>query len=502
MRPKRLEGQRETMLVEISGRLLARNTLLNFVGQAVPLLVRGKQNVIKAGIQARQRVQDIVEIVLGKKGQGSLRAHLARSTAGTFALKVASTGFGFLTSLLLARLLGAAGYGVYAYAMSIVALLVIPATFGLPQLLIRNLASYRTRSEWNLMRGLLRWSNWSVLVASVAIALLMAIAIELMSERFQPQTAATFRIALLSLPLMSLSQIRQTALQGLNHIVEGQLPEALIRPVLFIALVGGAYFFFRWKVSASLAMGMQVIAAGVTFLIGTMILRRHLPAPVKEASPSYEVRAWMRSALPLLFIGGVSVINQYASILILGALKGAADVGIYKVATQMAALIPLMLVVVNTAIGPTISSLYTKGDMNQLQRVVTRSARLALLFSLPVVLAFAVFGKWLLLLFGSEFPRGTVALAILSIGQLVNVAAGSVGLLLIMTGHENDTLRGLVGAAVINVTLSVLLIPICGLEGAAVASAVSTATWNILLTIQVYRNLGIYPSALGFSRRQ
>lgn len=455
-----------------------------------------KQNVIKAGIQARQRVQDIVELTLGKKGQGSLRAHLVRSTGGTFALKVASTGLGFLTSLLLARLLGAAGYGVYAYAMSIVALLVIPATLGLPQLLIRNLASYHTRSEWNLMRGLLRWSNWSVLAASVALALLMAIAIELMSKRFQPQTVATFRIALLALPLMSLSQIRQTALQGLNHIVEGQLPEALIRPVLFIALVGGAYFLLGWKVSAPSAMGMQVVAAGVAFLIGTIILQRNLPASVKEATPSYEVRAWMRSALPLLFIGGVSVINQYANILILGALKGATDVGIYKVATQVTALISLMLIVVNTAIGPTISSLYTKGDMKQLQRVVTRSARLALLFSLPLVLAFVVFGKWFLLLFGPEFPRGTAALAILSLGQLVNVAAGSVGLLLIMTGHENDTLQGLIIAAMVNVVFSALLIPFCDVEGAAIAASASLVIWNVLLLLRVKTRLGIDPTAV------
>lgn len=447
--------------------------------------------------QVRRYIKETAQALLGRGAQSSLRVHLARSTAGTFALKVASTGLGFLTSLFLARLLGAAGYGVYAYAMSIVALLLIPATLGLPRLLIRNISVYRTRSSWSLLRGLLRWSNWTALTASVALALLGALVVKVFSNRFQPQTVATLWIAMMALPLMALSQIRQAALQGLNRIMEGQLPEALIRPFLFIVLIGGTYFLIGQKVNAPSAMEMQLVACGVAFLAGTVLLRRYLPAPVKESSPSYEIRAWMRSALPLLFIGGVSVVNQYTDILMLGALKGAADVGIYRVAMRGAMLIPFMLDAVNMAIGPAISSLYTKGDMKRLQRVVTKSARLALLFSLPLVLTFVLLGRWLLLIFGPEFQKGATALAILSTGQLVNVAAGSVGLILIMTGHEDDTFKGLVVAAVANVVLNASLIPIWGIEGAAVASAVSTIIWNILLGIRVYRRLGVNSTALG-----
>jgi len=107
------------------------------------------------------------------------------------------------------------------------------------------------------------------------------------------------------------------------------------------------------------------------------------------------------------------------------------------------------------------------------------SSRLALLFSLPLVLTFVLFGRWFLLMFGPEFQRESTALAILRMGQFVSVAAGSVGLILIMTSHEDDTFKGLLVVAIANVILNGFLISICGIEGAAVASATSTIIWNI-----------------------
>ncbi|MDQ3564372.1 MAG: polysaccharide biosynthesis C-terminal domain-containing protein [Pseudomonadota bacterium] len=94
------------------------------------------------------------------------------------------------------------------------------------------------------------------------------------------------------------------------------------------------------------------------------------------------------------------------------------------------------------------------------------SARVVLLVSLPVALSMIIFGRWILLtVFGLEFVSGATALAILSAAQIVNAAMGSVGLLLIMTGHERDTATGVGIAAAVNVTLNVLLIPVWGLKG-------------------------------------
>ena len=101
-----------------------------------------------------------------------------------------------------------------------------------------------------------------------------------------------------------------------------------------------------------------------------------------------------------------------------------------------------------------------------------------------------IFGRWVLSMFGEAFESGHIALTILCLGQIVNVEVGAVALVLNMTGHARDAAQGIVLAALLNIALSVLLIPILGLEGAAIASSISLAGCAILLSIRVHQRLG------------
>lgn len=421
-----------------------------------------------------------------------------KGASGTFALKVAGTGLSFVISVLLARLLGARGYGTYTYALAWIGLLSVPAIMGLDKLLIREVAAYQVRSARGLTRGLLRRSNQAVLLISLLIALGAAIVswflIDL-TNNFQLLLA--FWISLLLLPLTALTRIRQAAMQGLRYVVSAQVPEMLLRPVLFIALIGGAYLLIGSRLNAPWIMALQAAAAGVAFLVGAVLLGRALPATVKTAPPDYKTKYWFYSALPLLLVGGMQVINAQTDMVMLGSIKGVEAAGVYRVATRGADLIAFVLVSVNTALAPTIATLYTAGEMQRLQRIVTRSTRVVFLLSLPLALGLIAFGNWFLLIFGQGFLQGDIALTVLSVGQLFNASMGSVGILLIMTGYERDAAMGVGVSALLNVALNALLIPPLGLEGAAVATATSIIVWNLLLAIWVYRRLGIHTTALG-----
>ncbi|MGB3633069.1 MAG: polysaccharide biosynthesis C-terminal domain-containing protein, partial [Rubrobacteraceae bacterium] len=137
------------------------------------------------------------------------------------------------------------------------------------------------------------------------------------------------------------------------------------------------------------------------------------------------------------------------------------------------------------------------GDMRRMQRMITKSVRLVLVSSLLIAFTLITFRDFFLGLFGSEFTQGGAVLTILSIGLVVNAATGSVGTLLIMTNHERDVVLGLAIGALTNIILCFALIPGWGAEGAAIATAVSTGLWNILLAVFVYRRLGIHATALG-----
>ena len=183
----------------------------------------------------------------------------------------------------------------------------------------------------------------------------------------------------------------------------------------------------------------------------------------------------------------------------LGAWIGPAEAGIYAAATRISAFVALTLVAINAIAAPMISQLHTAQRMTALQRVLTLTARVNLAFALVVATVLVVVGDWILGLFGTEFARGNSALVILVGGQLFNALAGSVGILMAMTGREQQAARIMVLGVVVNIALNAILIPLWGLVGAATATATTMVLWNLLMYLDARRALNMDAAGRGTS---
>ena len=122
-----------------------------------------------------------------------------------------------------------------------------------------------------------------------------------------------------------------------------------------------------------------------------------------------------------------------------------------------------------------------------------------MVIGLPAAMLLIAFGDRLLAVFGAEFTRARTALTILVLGQIANVAAGHVGVLMTMTGHEKRVAATVSAAAGCNVILNFLLIPRFGIEGAAAATAISLILWNAFTLCWVIKHLRINPTIFGRS---
>lgn len=435
-------------------------------------------------------------------GGSSLRRQLVGAAAGSLVLSMSAKALTLMSSILLARWLGAKGFGVYASALAVLLVLGVPTTLGLPTLVVRLLASYRVHQQWGLMRGLLRRVNLLVLLLSALFAALGTFVVWVLGHRVASPYAHALLWALVLLPLTALDALRSAALRGLHHIVLGQLPEKLVMPGLFVALLA------TWS-SAGLvltppaAMALRFASVAVAFAFGGWLLLQRLPGELHLAEPRYDPATWLRAAGPLLFLGGMSIINTQADVLMLAAIRGAESAGVYQAAARGAELVAFSLVVVNTAIQPTISRLYAAGEMQRLQQVVSTAARASLAMALPVAVVLALFAQPILkLAFGDEFERGALCLAILCTAQVINAGAGPVGQILNMTGHERDTVIGMAIGAFTNIVLNLVLIPIWGIEGAALATGIGLGVWNLVLVVTVRRRTGINSTLFGRSKRR
>jgi O-antigen/teichoic acid export membrane protein len=428
--------------------------------------------------------------------------HVGREALWSLGLKVTYAGLTLLATMLLVRLLGAVGYGVYAYIFALITVLSIPSQFGLPPLVIRETAKGMVRADAALVRGIWVWAGRFVVVTSLGLALLAGLAVWFWQERFSGAYLGTFGWALLLVPLVALGNLRGAALRGLHRVVQGQLPENLLQPGVLVLLLGGA-LLVGLSFSPAQAMALQAAAAAVAFGAGAGLLLRATPAEVRRAYPRFEGRLWLQSVLPLAFIGGMQLINTNASIVILGFFVPAEQIGIYRVAVQASILASFGLQAINMVVAPRFASLYDRREMERLQHLATFSARAVLAFNLLVTAGAVLLGRWFLgLFFGVDFVAAYMPLMILLIGQFVNSATGSLVFLLNMTGHERETARGRFVSAALNVLLNLLLVPLWGIIGAAVATAAGLVTWNALLWWAVRKRLGINSLAFNFGWRR
>jgi O-antigen/teichoic acid export membrane protein len=429
-------------------------------------------------------------------------AALLRSASGILLINIASTLLILLGSLVLARLLTVPEYGIYAFVVAFGLVLAVPAILGIDVLLVREVAVFEGRQSWGSLKGLIRLASAAVLCMSIALSLaVMVVSYAVVGE--QRSLLLSLWIGLIALPLVAIGRVNQAALMGLSQVVSAQVPESLLRPALFLGLVIVTAGALDSGLDATWAVALHVASAALGTLATILLLRRAIPRAVHGVRAEYQPRTWLIGSFQLALMSGAAIINAQTGVLILGALRGPEETGLYAVATRGAIFIAFGLYAVNTALRPAIARLWAEGRILELQRVVTLSSRAVFLFSLPISVAFIIAGTPIIeFLFGSQYTDAGSALAILSIGQLANAAFGSAGTLLTMTGHQKQAAAGIGAGALVNVALCWLLVPVWGLQGAAVAATVSVILWNVLLAWVAHRKLGIDSTALGgFSAR-
>lgn len=420
----------------------------------------------------------------------------ARGASATFVLRVFDAGVTVLLTLVLARVMGAAGFGVFSYALAWAALLGVPAMLGLEQLLVRAVAAAEARRDPGSVRGIIDWSVRTTLVVSIACAVLGGALVAFVIG-IPAGGDLAFWVGMALVPLTALVRAVASILRGLEHVIAGFLPELAVMPVLTLILVAGGVFVVGPAFDPVAGVGAHVLAAVAATIAALWLLRAMVPGHIRSAQPVTHAREWLAAALPLLFISGAHVINRQTDVIMLGALAGVEAAGVYAVAARGVQLITFVTYAVGAPLAPRLAALHATGDTAGLQRVSTASARVVLGFSAPLVLFFIVFGAFLLGLFGEEFTAGAPALTVLALGQLAAAAAGPAGILLLMTHHERAAAVGTAIAAVANVALNALLIPPYGLLGSAVATALATTLGGAIHIWMVHRRLGINSTALG-----
>jgi len=439
--------------------------------------------------------------VLSKFGidiRGVETVRFAKSVSASGAIQAVTMGLSVLTSILLARLLGTEGLGFYSAAFALLTIVLVLTNMSVPNGLVRLLPDYLALGKLKLARGCITWAYMHVTIASFMFGGLVAVVI-LQGGWIDRRSEATYLVALAMLPVLGIIAVQRGILQGFERTIPSQVPDALVRPGAF-ALILFAWFMVgnNRTNSPALAMAVQLAVLILAVIAGAVLIRRFTPHFSWKAAGQYELKRWYGLCVSLTTGGLATVTMAQCALVILPMFVELTDVGLFRVALSISALMALPLGVVNVPLPPAIARLHATGQKTELQKLVTTSARMSFMACLAIAVIVVVAGETVLrLLYGAEFVPAYPILIILIVGQLLNVAVGSAGFILVMTGYELDNSRGLVIAAVCQVLFTFALAPVYGTIGVAVATTAGIIIQNLILLYAVIQRTGIDPTPIG-----
>jgi O-antigen/teichoic acid export membrane protein len=377
--------------------------------------------------------------------------------------------------------LGKHGFGDYTAVMSFVALFAVATDPGLTTLAVRDVAQDLPRLPRYVGNILSLRIGLSVLTIAACVALSTVFAqslgfngtvrlgiiiwsLALLPNAITTTTSivfqATERMATLSL-LMTLTALLTAALGSLSLLLGGRL----IVYLLVIALVN----------------------TGISVAAVILARRRTMVRPLLDVDwwPSL-----LRIALPFATLTLLNVLYSRADTLLVIAIKGSGDAGLYGVAYRLVdTLLALAISPINAAILPAFNRI-AAGSRAELHRLVVSGIRIMLAISVPVAVAASAYPHVLLLVFKPEYREAAAALQWLAWSFPCFMVLAILYNALYAINRADEVARTFGVALVFNVALNLLLIPRYSYVASAALTTASEALNVALVGWAVYRHVG------------
>lgn len=408
-------------------------------------------------------------------------------------IQISSVFITYLLQVLLARWMGRIEYGIYEYVTAWTLFLSLPAGLGLPRTTVRLIAEYKVKQDLGSLHGLVQGSWLLILMGSLSLTA-MVVGIVLSINYYREFIyAIPLLVGIWMLPLQALMTLYKGVATALEKIALAYIPSDILYPILVLA--GG---FILWRDDDSLnSLPLMILAEVILFVIATVqffLVRSKFNQEFEPTTPTYAYREWVELSLILLIQQSFFIILDQSDILMVGSLIGPESAGIYNAAVKTAQWPGLALLTLNIVAAPRFASFYAQRNITGLQNLVSQANLWILIPTVIISLYLLLFTQSVLSVFGSDFSMADWTLKVLVIGRMVDALCGSVGSLMVMTGHQNQSLPVYGCCALINIVLNVIAIPLFGMVGAAIATTITLITWNIWLSVLVVKYVNVNPS--------
>ncbi len=358
-----------------------------------------------------------------------------------------------------ARVLDAAGYGVFSYAITLAGFVSLFLDPGINSILVRETAKAPEEERMKVFS--------TTLVIKAALVAFGVLVIIFIAPFFSTLPGA---VALLPLVAFILSfdtfRVFFTSLMDAREHMEW---DAAVNIITNAAITIFGFWFLAVRPNAAAFAWSYAIGTGIGTVAALIIVFPYLMKSLSRFSAELVIPI-LKAAWPFAVIGALGVLLTNTDILIISWMRSAADVGVYSAVIRIVQVLYIIPGIIQAATLPAFSRL-AKNNNERFRSAFEHTLGFIFLASIPLALGGVILGSQVMaLIFGAQYVSGGLALRVLMVSMVFDFPASVIAAAIFAYNHQKGLIISSAIAGVSNVIFDLLLIPHFGITGSAFAT--------------------------------
>jgi len=380
-----------------------------------------------------------------------------------------------------ARILEAAGYGVFSYALSFAAFFTVFSDIGLSGLLTRELAKGEKNKEAYLATSF--YIKLFLVLVSILFAAFIGPFFTRIEEAKRLIPIVAFLMAFDSMRAFFVGMVRAYNKMEIesSFTIFTEVAIAFFSILVLIFVPSPILLTIAYTFGSLLGLlGIAFYTRKIWIAVIKNFFRKELIKPILK-------NAWPFAAMGLL---GTFMINIDS--VILGIFRSAEELGYYAAAQKPIQILYLLASIISASFFPLLSSMVYKNEKEKIENLVTKLVRGIIVLALPLTFGGIILSKKIILLFfGEEYLPANFTFQLLLL-TLYPVFLGLVlGNVIFAYNLQRIFIKTTGIGAILNTILDLLLIPPYGIWGSAIATIISNIASNVYTFLEVNKIIKI-----------
>lgn len=370
-----------------------------------------------------------------------------------------------------ARILGAASWGVFSYAIGLVAFLTIFTDLGINALI--------TKTSVEKVRQEIVSTSFFIKIVLILLGLVVLFMFAPLISKIK-EAIPLFPIVAL---ILIFDNLREFGF-SITRAMERMEVEAFFFILTNLAIVIAGFAFLMFNPTPISLAYAYVIGTAIGMISTFYFLRKYFRNIFKYFREDL-IKPILTSAWPFAMIGIMGSLMINTDIILLGWFRTAEELGFYSAAQKPVQILYVLPALLATSIFPVLARLAGKDDEKTAQ-IINRTISCLLWVAMPIVVVGILFGKEIIkLAYGISYLPSVISWQILIVTILAVFPGTIIGNSIFAYNRQKLFIKSAAIGAFSNIILDLIFIPIWGAPGSAAATVIAQFATNSFLWINL-----------------